>query len=166
MHKLTTPKHVHSSDFWKQPIPNPVHFCKRLACCIRGKGWKKQENQRKTRYMTLCNWRLGTKSDLTRNAGWEIDKAQCCIHEYTIITIFIMRCLLVSTNREERIYESPAELTRSAEHCGAANLELKDPGSLYSLPLTTDPCMKQSNWANTAAFISRTSKQTTVWHHQ
>ena len=60
----------------------------------------------------------------------------------------MLRCLNEScfvllsevNNREERIYESPADVARSVELYNT-NLELvcaKDPGSLYSL--ATDPC--------------------------
>lgn len=45
-------------------------------------------------------------------------------------------------NKEERIYESPTELTTDQVDGRNTNLELcdKNPGSLYSLPLPTDPC--------------------------
>lgn len=47
-----------------------------------------------------------------------------------------------TVNKEERIYESPTELTTDqVDECNT-NLELcdKNPGPLYSLPLPTDPC--------------------------
>ena len=45
-------------------------------------------------------------------------------------------------NKEERIYESPTELITEQVDGRNTNLELCDkiPGSLYSLPLPTDPC--------------------------